>query len=82
MAPSILFDEYPTAITFSAPAADKLFKTSNQKTTWPTKINGPLAWDGRTLTEADFTHQLISSDIEEINAALAHFKSNPPTVFI
>ncbi len=42
---------------------------------FPQKLESELVWDGNTLAESyDWNYVLTEADIEEIDAALKHFK--------
>lgn len=42
---------------------------------FPTKLESDLVWDGNTIGEVfDWTYQLNEAEVEEIEAALSHFK--------
>lgn len=45
----------------------------------PKKLNSKLVWEGRDLEDAfEWVLQLTSSDLEEVESALRHFKSMLP----
>jgi hypothetical protein len=42
---------------------------------FPTELQSSFVWDGNTLAESyDWNYVLTPADLEEIDAALAHFK--------
>ena len=46
---------------------------------FPTQLKSDLVWRGDTIAQQyDWTYELTESDLEEIEAALAHFKCTPP----
>ena len=44
----------------------------------PTRLSGSLVWDGADLQETDYTYELTTADIREIEGALDIFKSEWP----
>lgn len=42
---------------------------------FPSRLNSPLVWDGADITSKyDWTYELGEDELEEIEAALKHFK--------
>lgn len=64
MAPGILYED-------EGPVPSRKSKVAEL----PPIVNGDLVWDGADLQEADYTYQLTSTDIGEVDEALAVFKS-------
>lgn len=47
---------------------------------FPKQLQSDLVWDGKDIAEKyDFTYELNASQLEEIEAALEHFKCSPLT---
>ena len=45
---------------------------------FPAKLESKLVWDGNTLAEQyDWNYVLTATDVDEIEAALRHFKCEP-----
>jgi hypothetical protein len=48
---------------------------------FPSVLDSPLAWTGQQLArQSDYIHHLSQNEIEEIEAALKHFKGEPSTI--
>lgn len=44
---------------------------------YPTKVEGPIVWEGKDWTsEEQWVYQLSTSELEEIDNAVAHFKGS------
>lgn len=45
---------------------------------FPSVLDSPLAWTGQQLArQSDYIHHLSETEIDEIEAALKHFKGEP-----
>ena len=46
---------------------------------WPTRIGDDLAWDGTQFRlDEQYTYLLSADEVEEVEAALSHFKGDQP----
>lgn len=48
---------------------------------FPSVLDSPLAWTGQQLAhQSDYIHHLSEGEIQEIEAALQHFKGEPSAI--
>jgi hypothetical protein len=70
----------PDEIKYAARTKRRLATEDLPKTLpegFPTKLDSDLVWDGKSLAESyDWNYHLSDKDLEEVEAALVHFKGN------